>query len=138
MTRRFALPLFAALVLLGSACSTDPAPSPGRPDPFPPPINNPQISVLSPDLRKWLGFQPAVVVPAGPGPMQVQVPMRSLAEYTYILDYRFLFYDERGLLLEPTMSWTTINLEPKEVIDLRANSLDSTARTYRLEVRWAQ
>ena len=70
--------------------------------------------------------------------MIVQVPMRSLAEYTYNLDYRYLFYDQRGLLLEPAMAWVSITLAPKEVIDLKANSLDNTARSYRLEVRWSK
>ena len=87
MTRRvLGSVLLLAALLAPIACSTDPSPSPGRTDPYPPPINNPQVSVLSPELRKWLGFQPAVVIPAGEGPMIVQVPMRSLAEYTYNLD----------------------------------------------------
>ena len=50
--------LLAAAVLLLAGCHS-PAPSPGLGDPWLPPGNDPQISVLSPELQPWLRFQPA-------------------------------------------------------------------------------
>jgi len=136
VTTLFAILLTAHLPLAG--CQTDPSPSPGIPDPAAPPSNNPQITVLDPNLQRGLGFGQAVVVPSGAGPMRVQVEMRNLSNYEYLVDYRFLFYDAQGLELQPTMSWRSTSLLPKQLQMISANALDTTAMSWRLEVKWAR
>lgn len=131
-------PVLAALAMILAACATDPSPSPGQPDPTPPPGNNPQITVLDPNLQRGLGFGNAVVIPAGEGPMKVQVECRNLTNYEYLVDYRFLFYNENGIQLEPVMGWRQVSLLPKQLQMFSANSLDNTARNYRLEVKWSR
>lgn len=135
--------LFSLLIVAVSAglgCESSPdGPAGGRGDTYPAPLNDPQISVLSPDLLDWIAFQPAVVIDDGASPLTVQVPMRNLTSNRYLLEYRFLFYDENGLELPPTMSWRgPVNLLPRQVMRLRANAQTMDARTYRLEVRWSQ
>ena len=128
--------LMAAGGLAG--CQESKAPGAGMGDPYPAPLNDPQITVLAPELREWLGFQPAVVVNEPGEVMKVQQPVRNLSERQYLIDYRILFYDANGLQLEPTMGWTMVALGPKQTARLTANSLDDRAENYRLEVKWAR
>jgi uncharacterized protein YcfL len=139
MTIRDVLTLFAATLALGGCQSPpDTSPSAGRGDPAPPPYNDPQISVVSPELRDWLGFQPALVVQDGQRPMQVEVPVRNLTANLYLIDYRFLFYDADGREMAPLMGWRMQALEPKQVVRLKAKALSTDAETYRLEVKWSR
>lgn len=132
----FSIVLVAALLpLVGCA---NPRPNPAQPDPFPPPINNPRVNVVSPQLERGIGVQEATVIPAGPGPMRVQVPVRSLTDGTYMLDYRFVFFDENGFVLTPQMGWTMVRMLPRQVINMNANSFDDRARDWRLEIKWAE
>jgi len=131
----FMLALFAAVVC---GCQADRSPSAGMGDPYPAPMHDPQISVLSPELRPWLGFQPAVVVNDGERPMSVEVPVRNLSNRQYLIDYRILFYDADGSELSPVMGWESAVLEPKQVVRLKRRALDFDAVNYRLEVRWAR
>ncbi len=125
----------AALVLAG--CRTGVAPSVGLGDPYPPPFNDPQISVLSPKLHKWLAFHPARIEMDSDKPMQVEVPVRNLTKRNYQIDYRFLFFDKHDMELRPTMAWRFANLSPKQIVRLRAGALSTEAINYRLEVKWA-
>jgi uncharacterized protein YcfL len=125
-------------IALAVGCAADRSPSPGMGDPYPAPMHDPQISVLSPDLRPWLGFQPAVVIDDGERPMSVEVPVRNLSERQYLIDYRILFYDANGSEISPVMGWEMAVLEPKQVVRLKRRALDLDAVAYRLEVRWAR
>jgi Protein of unknown function (DUF1425) len=129
---------FTFALLPGAGCKTDTAPSPGVGDPYPPPGNDPQISVLSPELRRWLGFQPAIIVRDPHKPMSVEVPVRNSTYNAYNIDYRFLFYNDSGATVEPTMGWTFARMEPKEIVRLKGKALSTDAKSYRLEVQWAR
>ena len=126
--------MLAAMILAG--CES-PAPSPGLGDPYPPPINDPQISVLSPELQPWLRFQPARIDQEGGRPMQVEVPVRNLASRAYLIDYRFLFFDEKDMEVGPSMGWKFMAIQPKQVARLKAGALGPEAKTYRLEIKWS-
>lgn len=139
MLVKLVMALVAVMLMPLAACSTDPSPSPGIADPTPPPGNNPAITVLDPNLQKGIGFGTATVIPAGEGPMKVQIECRNLTNYEYLIDYRFLFYDANNMQLEPVMGWRgPVSLLPKQLQMLSANSLDNTARSYRLEVKWSR
>ena len=122
-------------------CQTiDTSPGAGRGDPYPAPVNDPQISVLNPDLRQWLGFQPAAITNqhTPDRKMRIEVPVRNLAERQYLIEYRYLFYDANGMELEPVMGWQMVPLDPKQVQRLKGQALANEAEGYRLEVRWAR
>ena len=119
--RRFAV-LIAAIALtplLSVGCKTDTAPSPGMGDFFPAPMNDPQISIVSPELREWLGFQPAIVVKEDGRPMTVETPVRNLTYKQYLIEYRYIFHDERGRELNPVMGWAFQALDPKQIARLK-------------------
>jgi len=125
-------------MLAGAGCkSKQTAPSPGMGDPVPAPMNDPQITVIHEDLRKVLGFQPAIVV-ENEGPMSVQIPVRNLYSKRYDVDYRIIFFDTDDRQLEPLMGWRTITFRPKQSHRLKANALDDRARNYRVEVKWSR
>jgi len=124
--------------LLAACEAPNPAPAAGLGDSYPAPLNDPQISVLSADLRGWLHFSPAVVVRDDGRPLEVQVPVRNIAERQYNIDYRILFYDVNGAEVEPTMGWAFVSLQPKQGVRLKAKALDDRAESYRLEVKWAR
>lgn len=130
-----------AIAVASGGCRSTPndtAPSPGMGDWYPAPLNDPQISVVSPELRPWLGFQPAIVTLDGQHPMRVEVPVRNSTYNKYLLGYRILFYDEFGRELDPVMSWELVPLEPKEVVRLKRSAMSTEAQSYRLEVKWAR
>ena len=56
--------LLGGLVLCGCQ-EPNLAPSYGMGDPYPAPLNDPQISLLSPELRPWIAFHPAIVTDDG-------------------------------------------------------------------------
>lgn len=130
--------LLTSAATLAACKAPDISPPAGHGDPVPAPYNDPQISVLSPDLRGWLAFQPAIIEDDGTRPLTVQVPVRNLAERQYLIDYRFLFYSENGMELEPVMGWRMASLQPKEIVRLKANAMGRDARDYRLEIKWAR
>ncbi len=129
--------VLAVLFVLGCE-APDIAPVAGLGDPYLPPFNNPQISLLSPELQPWLGFHPAIIIDDGKRPMQVQVPVRNLTDRQYLIDYRILFYDADEMELAPAMGWTMAALRPKQIVRLKAKALTTDAASYRLEVKWAR
>ncbi|MDY7109374.1 MAG: YcfL family protein [Planctomycetota bacterium] len=138
MMRLAVLCLVLASFLAAGCEAPDRAPAPGYGDPYPAPLNDPQISVLSEELRPWLLFSPATVTKGERRPMQVQVPVRNAAARRYLIEYRILFYDENGAELEPLMSWKMVPLEPKQTVRLKAGALDAAAESYRLEIKWSR
>lgn len=140
VVRPLALTAAAGLLMLGlSACqSTSKAPSPGGGDPYPAPYNNPAITVLAPELVPWLAFHPANITRSETGQLVVQIPLRNMADRPYMIDYRFLYYDEEGIELSPVAGWAPRSLETKQLVYLQGRSLDERAQSYRLEVKWAR
>jgi uncharacterized protein YcfL len=137
---KFQLPLLAviAMVAFAGGCKTNTAPSPGMGDPYPAPMNDPQISVLSPELQRWLVFQPAIITKDGQRPMTVEVPVRNTTYNQYLIEYRILFYDRHGRELSPVMGWEFASLDPKQVVRLKRSAMTTEAETYRMEVRWSR
>lgn len=132
--------LLISALILAAGCEADRSPAPGMGDPYPAPMNDPQITVIPAELRTWLAFQPAIVTDrADPErPMQVEVLLRNMAEEMYLIDYRFLFYDLNGRELEPTMGWRMQELYPKQVVRLKTGALHNDAVDYRLEIKWSK
>ena len=129
--------VFVALPLV-LGCQDPTAPSPGLGDRYPAPLNDPQISVLEPELQRWLAFHPARIEQEPGRPMRVEVPVRNQANRQYLIDYRVIFFDANDLKLDPTMGWRFLALNPKETARLTAGALSPEAVNYRLEVKWAQ
>ncbi len=130
------LEVLVLTVLVG--CQPHAAPPAGLGDPWPAPANDPQITVLAPELQEWLRFHPARIRHDADAPMQVEVPVRNLAERQYLIDYRIRFYDDNDLELPPTMGWRFLAIDAKQTARLTAGAMSSEAVNYRLEVKWAQ
>ena len=126
--------------LAAAGCTPDVSPRPGLGDPVPAPFNNPEITILDAPLQSVLGFQPAIIQRDREKglPMQVQVPVRNLADPLYLIDYRFIFYDENGVELEPVMSWRRQELRSRQTVTLKAGAMTVDAVRYRLEIKWAR
>ncbi len=135
---RFLAGIVAGVVLIGCESTPDMSPSPGMGDPYPAPFNDPQITLLAPELRNWVRFDPALIVDDGRAPMQVEVPARNTTDRLYLIDYRFVFFDDRGFELEPVMGWKFQELRPKQMVRLKGAALTTAADRYRLEVKWSR
>jgi uncharacterized protein YcfL len=136
--RLFALLLIASLGILLSGCKADTSPGAGRGDWYPAPMNDPQISVLDPQLREWIVFQTAIITRDDERPMTVQTPVRNLTERQYLIEYRYLFFDDNGRRLDPVIGWAFASLDPKQIVRLDGKALGLDAKDYRLEVRWSR
>ena len=102
------LPFFVTMTVISMtlvACKTDTAPSPGMGDYYPAPMNDPQISIVSPELREHLGFQPALLDNDGERPLSVELPVRNLTYNAYQLEYRMIFLNDGGREQSPIMGW---------------------------------
>ncbi len=129
--------VISALVVFGG-CQADTSPPMAQGDFYPAPMNDPQISVLGEDLRSIIVFQNASIVRDGERPMVVQTPVRNLAERHYLIEYRYMFYDDRGIEQSPAMPWTFAAMDPKQIVRLSGSAMSTDAKTYRLEVRWSR
>lgn len=138
MNLRLSASFVLALAALAGCQSHRAAPSSGLGDPYPAPLNDPQITVLAPELRQWLAFHPARIEYEPDKPMQVEVPVRNLAARQYLIDYRILFFDADDLEVPPPMGWTFASLEPKQTVRLKAGAMSPEAVNYRIEIRWAR
>lgn len=128
--------MFGSLLTIAACQPADRGPSPGMGDPVPPPLNDPQITVLAPDLREWLAFDTAIITRMESQPMAVEVPVRNMSDRLYLIDYRFTFYDEHDRQLDSADGWQPAALEAKQRVRLKANALSAHAANYRLEVKW--
>ncbi|MCI0364157.1 MAG: hypothetical protein L0Y44_01820 [Phycisphaerales bacterium] len=135
-----ALMFMAGLMLLSTGCQAPPdtSPSAGQGDWYPAPMNDPQISVVSPELRDVLWFQPAIVTNDGQRPMSVEVPMRNVTTEKYLVEFRIVFFDEHDRQINPVMSWEFMPVLPKQVVRLKRSAMSTDAEGYRLEVKWSR
>jgi len=130
-------PLTATLVV---GCEQDTAKPPGRiaDDPLPS-SEYPQVAVLE-GLKGWLAAGKIVEEP-GP-PLAVTVPVRALTDNKDLnVQYRFFFFDEKGAPLERDPhgpDWHYMKMPSRSQVFMRANALDSNAKTWRLEIRPAR
>jgi len=137
--RAFCLIGVASLCLQMPACQApDTAPSAGLGDEYPAPLNDPTISVLSPELREWIRFQRPIVIHEEGKPFAVEIPARNVTYNPYNIEYRVLFFDKNDRQISPEMGWAFVHMDPKEVVRLRANELGSVAQSYRLQIRWSR
>lgn len=127
-----------ACVSLASCQAPDTAPSGGLGDEYPAPLNDPTISVLSPELREWIRFQRPIIVHEEGQPYSVEVPARNVTYNAYNIEYRILFFDKNDKQLGPEMSWKFVAMNPKEVVRLTGNELGREAQSYRLQIRWSR
>lgn len=125
----------AAMSLPACRVDRDTSPYAGQPDPDRPNVN-PRIITSTPDLMVALGFDEPITLREN-AILNVAVPTRSLGDERYLIDYRFVFYDEHGREVEPVMGWRFIALEPREQRRLSASALDSRAQDWRLQIKWA-
>lgn len=114
------------------------APAGALGDPWPAPVNDPQITVLAPELREWLRFHPARIEHDPGRPMQVEVPVRNLADRRYLVDYRIMFFDADDVEVTPTMGWRFEAIDARQTVRLAAGAMSEEAVNYRLEVKWAE
>ena len=69
--------------------------------------------------------------------MQVEVPVRNLADRQYQVSYRITFYDDGDVEVAPTMGWRLETIDPRQTARLSAGAMSAEAVNYRLEVKWA-
>lgn len=137
MTRLWITAALPLALLIG--CQTKyGAPSAGLGDPWPAPLNDPQITVLSSELRQWLRFHPARIDRDPQRPMQVEVPVRNISDRQYLIDYRILFFDGDDLEVKPTMGWRFLAIDANQTARLTAGAMSPEAADYRLEIQWAR
>ena len=138
-TRRLCSMTIAILLTIGllEGCQPELGTIPGLGDPVPAPFNDPEISILSPELQGWLGFQNATITDRG-GLMDVQVPVRNLSTVQYVIDYRITFFDRTGRRLGSQMAWRREVLHPKQVGYMNATALSTDAVRYKVEIKWAK
>ena len=98
---------------------------------------NESIYVTTPSLAKLLRFSPTPVVDRTRANMEVSVATQSVSGERLILDYHFVWYDDRGVELAPGMGWREIILEPGQTRQLQSTAPNARATGWKLEVRWA-
>jgi len=130
--------LAGSLAIVGCEAPPHARPVAGLPDPVPEPYNQPKVMLLAPELQPLLAFPPAVVFNDPGRVMEVEQPVRNFTDETLMLDYRIIFYDDRGLEIEPVMDWEFAPVRSKQLRRLKANSMDASAADYQVEIKWAK
>ena len=124
--------LLALLALILAGCDT------ARPPYTPAPhevADYPNI-VLSPGLKDIVRMKAPNVKPAANGaPMDVVVTVRSIYERPLAVEYQFLFFGPRGEQLTTNPVWHQSVFQPRDWLQLRANSISADAVDWKLNLR---
>lgn len=123
-----------ASIVLG--CQSTTAPYQAAPDPVKAPYNNPKVQLLSGDLVNSLGSEKPIVT-RDDDLLTVTVALRNLSDGTYLLDYKYVFYDANRREVTPSMGWKEIRLPARTQKGFTANAIDERAVDWKLMVRWA-
>ena len=99
----------------------------------------PQNIALSGLHNRIVIGQPMVDPAQSDSPMKVTVPLRSVADGTIRVQYKFIFLDGRGRPVRSNLDgWRYQVIAARAEVFLEATSMDTDAADWRLEVRPAQ
>ena len=96
------------------------------------------IVLLSDGLAEHVQFSADGVRTSGFGAIAAVTVVRAASARPVLVDYRFVFLNRAGEIVQPVMDWTIIRLEPGRTTELRARAPRDSARDARLEIRWAR
>lgn len=128
-----------AAVLSVGGCDTVRAPNSPRIDQLPT-SQYPKVTIESRELADVLAVNPgAVTVTPGDSsrPMDVSVGLRSLADNSMNVQYRFQWFDESGRMVEEEQ-FKQFLIPPRTEQRLRSNPMTTKASDWRLQVRSAR
>jgi uncharacterized protein YcfL len=128
----------ACAVVALSACESGQRPDSSAADGSAVHAGDSEVVVLDDDLRRLLEFSPATRIRVGGRPLQVEVIGRNLAANAFLIDYRFVFFDDQGHAVAASDEWTIVRLDPGAATTLRGVAADGSASAHHLEVRWAR
>ncbi|GEM_PF-941833 len=100
----------------------------------------PKVTIETAELASVVAVNPgAVTVTAGDDsrPMDVSVGLRSLADNSMHVQYRFQWFDASGRMVEEEQFKQTL-LPPRTESRLRSNPMTTKASDWRLQVRTAR
>lgn len=102
------------------------------------PENYPKLVIEEPALAKVMAVTPARVVVDRPAdrPMSVTVPVRSIADNTMRVQYRYIWFDDKGREVR-TGEWRREVFAPRVERQLQGAAVDMKSTDWRLEVRSA-
>jgi hypothetical protein len=137
-TRQCALPIAALLLAFSAglpACDTVKAPGSAQPDPLPP-VMYPKIEAAE-GLSGFLKFDEPKIT--SESPLGVSVPIRAATDFEDLnVQYRFIFFDVKGVPIDPDRPWKYTKLASRRQEFLMGNALDSNAKDWRLQIRPAR
>jgi uncharacterized protein YcfL len=122
-----------------AGCDTVRAPNSPRIDQLPT-SQYPKVTIESRELADVLAVNPgAVTVTQGDAsrPMDVSVGLRSLADNSMNVQYRFQWFDESGRMVEEEQ-FKQFLIPPRTEQRLRSNPMTTKATDWRLQVRSAR
>ncbi len=100
--------------------------------------NYPRVVVLD-GLQPFIAISEPSVTRGSDQPLRVSVPVRAVTQHEELnVQYRFLFFDEHGRVLEPEMVWRYERLPSKAQRFFDAGAMDQRAVDWRLEIRPAR
>lgn len=91
-------------------------------------------------LGQFMGVDvPQVIVdqPTDTRPLRVQVPVRSLSDSPFAVQYQWTWLDRDGRFIR-TSGWMDAMMEPRQQVLMTGNALDGKAERWRLEIRSAR
>ncbi len=128
--------LMFPLLITSVGCQTNTAPNPGMLDPATPYY---RVMVNDDALASALRFDEPVVVRDENGFIsKVEITVRAASFEALHVDYRPIFKDKNGTILQPESSWRTRILEKRvpERIAMLPNA--KNAADYEIQFRWSK
>ena len=83
------------------------------------------------------GIDHLVDQPTDTRPLRVQVPVRSLSDSPFAVQYQWTWLDRDGRFIR-TSGWMDAMMEPRQQVLMTGNALDGKAERWRLEIRSAR
>lgn len=97
-----------------------------------------QESMTDKDLKNMTAIERKTLARDPSGILRMQAAIRSASNKQLHIEYRVLWKDEMGMVLNPDQGWLTKLLEPNVQDYIQANSLSPRAVDYEIGLRWAE
>ena len=129
--------MVVATMLTQTGCDTVRAPGAAGPDPISD-AAYPQVVALEGLGRYLSSSEPALEGGDGEKPMHVAVPVRLRSDREIAVQYRFTFFDENRVPLQPRQGWRYKEMMPRAQEPFEGTATSMEARDWRLEIRPAR
>ncbi len=98
----------------------------------------PKVSISSLSLADKVRLNPATLTETEAGLLHLTQPIRAASDGALSVEYQVIWFDKKGVPIEPRMTWRFMRLEPRVREFIEADASSREAVDYEVQLRWAR